>query len=121
MTIAVHIAAALLAVCLGAAVLAFPKGTARHKAMGRAWVVLMVIVAVGSFWIRELNDGAPSAIHILSVATLASLALAIWAVRSGRVRTHKRAMIGAFTGLVAAGLFTLAPDREIGRVLFGGL
>jgi len=119
-TIAVHIAAALLAVCLGAAVLASPKGTARHKAMGRVWVVLMVVVAVGSFWIRELNDGAPSAIHSLSAVTLASLALAIWAVRRGRVRTHKRAMIGAFAGLVAAGLFALAPGREIGGFLFGG-
>ena len=118
---AVHIAAALFAVGLGAAMLALPKGTGRHKATGRIWVAVMAVVAVGSFWIREFNDGAPSAIHLLSVGTLASLALAVWAVRNGRIRTHKRAMVGAFAGLVAAGLFTLAPDREIGSLLFGGL
>ncbi len=120
MAITIHIAVALMALGLGAAVLALPKGTARHKAMGRVWAVLMLAVAIGSFWIRELMGGSFSPIHLLSVVTLVSLAVAILAIRRGRVRTHKFAMIGGFAGLAAAGLFTLAPNRVIGSFLFGG-
>jgi len=49
--IALHLSSALLALLLGAVVLSSPKGTRRHELLGRAWVALMVVVAVSSFWI----------------------------------------------------------------------
>jgi len=103
--IALHIAAAVLALVLGVVVLARKKGTRSHRLLGRVWVGAMIAVALSSFWIFELRDGAgPSWIHALSVWTLVSLALAVWFIRRGNVRAHQGFMVGTFAGLTIAGL-----------------
>jgi len=112
-SIGVHLFAAIAALLLGILVLLREKGTYRHKLMGRFWVVLMFVVAMTSFWIRDLNDGAVSWIHLLSGFTVLSLVLGIRAIRKGYVEAHKRFMIGTFTGLCGAGLGTLFPGRMI--------
>jgi len=114
-----HAAIAAAAVALGGAVLLRQKGTASHKWMGRIWAALMAAVAISSFWIFEIRHGTgPSPIHLLSVWTLVSLALAIWYIRHGNVRAHRRFMLGSFIGLVAAGVFALAPGRALYRLFF---
>ena len=110
--ITLHLSAAVLALLLGAVVLSSPKGTRRHKVLGRAWVGLMVLVAVSSFWIGF------SWIHLLSVWTLISLGCAIWFIRRGNVRAHRGFMIGTFLGLAGAGLGALAPGRMLYVFLF---
>jgi uncharacterized membrane protein len=110
--ITLHLSAALLALVLGAIVLASPKGTRRHKVLGRAWVGLMMVVAVSSFWIGF------SWIHLLSIWTLISLGCAIWFIRRGNVRAHRGFMIGTFLGLAGAGLGALAPGRMLYVFLF---
>ncbi len=118
--IALHIVAAVSALCLGTVVLASPKGTPRHKLMGRIWVTLMVFVAVGSFSIRSLDHaGGLSWIHLLSVLTLISLVYAIIMIRRGNRRAHFSAMLGSFIGILVAGIFTLNPGRIIGSFFFG--
>jgi uncharacterized membrane protein len=107
-----HLTAALLALVLGGVMLALPKGTRRHKLLGRLWVGLMVFVAVSSFWIGF------SWIHLLSVWTLISLACALWFIRRGNVRAHRGFMIGTYLGLVGAGLGALAPGRMLYLFLF---
>ena len=103
--IALHVAAAVLALLLGAVILAREKGTRSHRLLGRTWLGAMVVVALSSFWIFELRDGAgPSWIHVLSVWTLVSLALAVWFIRRGNVRAHRGFMVGTFAGLAIAGL-----------------
>ena len=115
-----HLAAALIALILGAVVLAASKGTPVHKAMGRMWVALLVVISLGSFWIREINDGGFSAIHVLSVVTLLSLAYAIYSIRRGRVRSHRLTMIAVYAGgMIGAGLGALAPGRVLSGLLFG--
>ena len=110
--IAIHIAAATLALVAGAFVLARRKGTLSHKVLGRVWAALMVVVAVSSFWIFEIRQGVgPSVVHLLSIWTLVSLALAVRFVRRGNVRAHNGFMIGTYLGLVGAGLGALAPGR----------
>lgn len=112
--IALHLGAALAALLLGALVLARRKGTRSHKRLGRLWVVFMLVVAFSSFWILELRRGAGfSMIHLLSVWTLVSLALALWFIRRGNVRAHKGFMIGTYLGLAGAGLGALAPGRAL--------
>ena len=118
--VGVHIAGALLAVVLGGVILAMPKGTARHKLMGRIWVGVMVVVAAGSFRLHGLNaSGGFSGIHFLSIFTLVSMAYAIYMIRRGNKIAHFSAMIGCLIGLILAGVFTLSPDRIIGGFLFG--
>lgn len=116
--VAVHLGAAAAALALGGLVLARPKGRAPHKALGRTWVAVMAVVAISSFWIRDVRNGAgPSWLHLLSIWTLASLACAIYFIRRGNVRAHKGFMIGTFLGLLGAGAGALAPGRALYRLL----
>ena len=110
--IALHAALALTALAIGVAVLLRRKGTRAHRVLGRLWVGAMVTVALSSFWIFELRQGAgPSLIHALSIWTLVSLALAVWFIRRGNVRAHQGFMVGTFAGLAIAGL--LAGGRSL--------
>ena len=113
-----HIAFAIGAVILGIFVLSMTKGTPRHKLMGRIWVGMMTLVAIGSFSLRDLNHGEFSAIHALSAFTLLSMVYAIIMIRRGNRRAHFLAMIGCFIGAVIAGVFTLNPERLIGSFFF---
>ncbi|CAN0597837.1 unnamed protein product [Ectocarpus sp. 12 AP-2014] len=119
----VHLIAVLLAGVIGAFVLWRRKGTARHKFMGRVWVGLMLVGAVSSFFIREINDGGFSPIHALSVWTLFSLCAGIIAIRSQKpnaVRRHRGHLQSLYiAGIVIAGGFTFLPDRLLGRLTFG--
>ncbi len=111
---ALHLGAAMLSLALGAVVLYRRKGTPSHKALGRVWVGLMLAVAISSFWILDIREGAGfSVIHALSAWTLVSLALAVYFIRRGNVRAHKGFMIGTFLGLAGAGLGALAPGRAL--------
>ena len=48
-----------------------PKRGPSHRALGWAWVVLMAVTAVSSFWIHGLRVFGPfSPIHALSLFTL---------------------------------------------------
>jgi len=110
--IAVHLAAAVPALALGAAILLRRNGTPAHKALGRLWAALMAVAALSSFWILELRNGIGwSWIHGLSAWTLVSLACAFYFIRRGDVRAHQRFMIGTFLGLIGAGAAALAPGR----------
>jgi uncharacterized membrane protein len=120
--IQVHAFAAIGAFALGALQLAAPKGTLPHRTVGWIWVVLMLAVAVSSFWIHEIRLLGPfSPIHLLSILTLVTVPLAVLAARRHRVVTHRKAMTSIFLGaLVVAGLFTFMPGRIMHQAAFGG-
>ena len=112
--VAIHLAAVLPALLVGLVQIATPKGTRLHKRLGWVWVIAMAVAAISSFWIVGINkSGGFSVIHLLSVWSLASLAAAIWFIRRGNVRAHKRFMVGTFVGLAGAGLGALAPGRTL--------
>jgi uncharacterized membrane protein len=116
---AIHLAAVVPAVAIGVTQLLMTKGTRFHKALGWIWVLAMAVVAVSSFWIMELRKGAGfSAIHLLSAWVLISLACAIWFIRRGNVRSHKRFMVGVLLGLVGAGIGAVTPGRFLTQLLF---
>lgn len=116
--LAVHLFTALPAVPLGAFVLWGPKGNAQHKLMGRIWAAMMMVTAISSFWLQGLRGGF-SFIHLFSVLTLVGIPFAIWNARRGNIRAHLRGMRGVYIGLVVAGVLAGAPDRLLGRLLFG--
>jgi len=111
-----HTFAALAAVVLGAGMFLARKGTFSHRVAGRGWVALMLMTAISSFWIR--SSGSFSWIHLLSAWTLLSLACAVYYVRRGNVRAHRRFMVGTFLGLAGAGLGALAPGRTLHLFFF---
>ena len=119
--IPMHAFAAMAAFALGLVQFAAPKGTLPHRTIGWIWVLLMVSVAISSFWIHTIRLVGPfSPIHLLSIFTLIMLPLAVWRAHTHRVADHKRIMILTFAGaLVIAGVFTLVPGRIMHAVVFG--
>jgi len=119
--IQLHAFAAMTAFALGIVQFSAPKGTLPHRTIGWIWASLMAIVGATSFWIHELRLWGPwSPIHLLSIFTLVTLPLAVWAAHRHAVDRHRRAMTAIFFGaLVIAGLFTLVPGRILHAVVFG--
>jgi uncharacterized membrane protein len=57
---------------------------------------------------------------LISIFTLVTLPLAVWAAHRHAVERHRRAMTGLFFGaLVIAGIFTLVPGRIMHAVVLG--
>lgn len=110
-----HLVAALIALPLGGYQLFRPtKGDPRHVLLGRLWAGLMVWVAITSFWLRDLNPGEFSLLHILSAVTLVTVTLGVVMARRGNIPAHKGNMRGSWLGLCGAFIGAVAvPDRTI--------
>lgn len=118
--IQLHVVAAITALAIGTVLLIGVKGTRLHRTLGWAWVVAMGATAVSSLFIRTINPGGFSLIHLLSGWTIVALPMAVYAARRHRVAVHRRAMTGMFVGgLIVAGLFTFLPGRLMWAVFFG--
>ena len=118
--IALHVAAALLALAVGAFLFLMRKGNRLHRLAGRAWIALMLVSALSSFWIQA--QGHFTAIHLLSVGTLFALAGIVFYAATGRIRLHRITVIATYVGaLLVAGAFALMPHRLLGQIVWPGL
>lgn len=118
--ICIHLGFAVMAFVIGAVQIFGPKGTTMHRILGWTWVVMMLTVAISSLFIRQINHGQFWFIHILSVVTLVSLPLAVYAARRHDVAAHRRNMIRLYVlALVVAGVFTFLPGRLMWQMFFG--
>lgn len=119
--IQIHWVAAMIALIFGILMFARPKGTKSHKAIGRIFIVLMLVAALSSFFIREINRGQFSLIHLFIPLTLFASWEAIHYIRKKNLKRHKRAVQGLFFGaLLIPGLFTFFPGRRMWMLFFGG-
>jgi uncharacterized membrane protein len=112
-----HIVAALSALLAGVAVLVLPKGTHRHRAIGTAYVIAMVLVNVAALSLHR--ESAFGVFHALAVASLLTIAVGLsLMLRSKRspavIVTHAYCMTWSYAGLVAAGCgqLTVAVGQE---------
>ena len=120
LVIQLHVGGAVSAFLIGCILLAGVKGTGLHKSLGWAWVTAMALTAASSLFIRTINPGHFSFIHLLSGWTLIALPMAIVAIKQGKVAAHRKAMTGMFVGgLLVAGLFTFLPGRLMWRIFIG--
>ena len=118
--IIVHLVFALVAFLIGFIQLLGPKGTMTHRILGWTWVVMMMTVAISSFFIHALNPNGFSLIHILSVLVVCLLPIGVYAARRHNINLHSRIMRNTFLGgLVVAGIFTFFPGRLIWQMFFG--
>lgn len=118
----IHAASAVLAVLIGALVLWRRKGTRLHKAMGRGWVVLMLVTATSALFIQEIRLIGPfSPIHLFSLITYVSLSRGLYAiiVRRDIVRHRVEMQSLYLQALLLAGAFTFLPGRRMHMVMFG--
>jgi uncharacterized membrane protein len=96
------------------------KGGARHRLLGRIWMALMAVTAVAALFIRHLNEGQFSFIHIASVVTLVGIPLAINAARQRRIAAHRAHLLGMFIGaLLVSGVLSFLPGRIMWQWLLG--
>jgi len=120
LAIKLHLFAVLLAFAIGVALLIGVKGRAFHRTLGWVWVVAMMTGAVSSLFIRIINHGALSYIHLLAGWTIVALPMAVFAARTHRVKAHARFMTGLFTGgLILAGLLAFLPGRLMWQIFLG--
>jgi uncharacterized membrane protein len=118
--IQIHLLAALAAFAIGAVQIFGPKGTGMHRILGWTWIIFMVVVAGSSFFIKIINHGQFSLIHILSGATLVAAPMVVYAARKKDIKAHKKYATHLYTGaLLIAGLFTFLPGRLMWQMVFG--
>lgn len=119
-----HVYTVLPSFLLGTWLLLFSrKGSPPHRAIGRVYVVLMVLTCVAALFIHVLNPNGwlgLSFIHLFIVSTLFGLTSGIRAAWRGNLAGHRRAMIVTYvSGLLIAGSFTLMPGRLMHALVFG--
>lgn len=116
----IHLTTVLPAVPLGAWLMLARKGTPRHKQLGKVWVALMVVTALSALFIRQINGGGFSPIHLFVPMTLHGAWKTITTARRGDIAAHKKALMGLYLGaLTIPGLFAFMPNRLMGTWLFG--
>ncbi len=115
----IHLAAVLTAFAIGVVLLIGVKGSLMHRTLGWTWVLAMMTGAVSSLFIRIINHGSLSFIHLLSGWTIIVLPFAVYAARRHNIRMHARVMTSLFTGgLLLAGLLAFIPGRLMWEMVF---
>jgi uncharacterized membrane protein len=118
--LAIHMATIIPAIPLGAYVLFVKKGGPRHRLLGRIWLGLMLTSALATIFIKNLNQGHFSWIHLLTLLTLLMVPRAYLAARRRDFATHRKVVLGLYvSALLIAGLFTFLPGRTMWQWAFG--
>jgi uncharacterized membrane protein len=118
--IQLHVFSALAALGLGVVQFTAPKGTIPHRVFGYVWVTLMVCAAVTAIFIREINQGGFSWIHILIPITLFGVVELSVRARRGLIGKHRTAaLVMFFAALLIPGAFSFMPGRIMLEVVAG--
>lgn len=114
-----HLATITVALALTPLLMLRRRGDRWHRRLGWTWAIAMLVTATASLFIRDLNDGGFSGIHIFSAITLVSLPLLVLAARAHNVGAHRKTARGLIIGgLLIAGFFTFFPPRLLGLWFF---
>ena len=119
--VVVHLFLALGALILGPVALWLRKGSRLHRGAGYAWITLMLGAALSSAFIRDFrlpNVYGYTAIHILTIVTIAGVGLGIWHISRRNVVRHRQAMQLTYVGALVAGAFAFLPQRYLGSLLW---
>jgi uncharacterized membrane protein len=119
LAIQLHVATVVPAAVIGPYMFWAKKGTPIHRLVGKIWLGLMVVAALSSFFIHEINMFMGfSPIHLISIYVVFGAWLAISSARAHRIAAHKRQVVGLYLGgIVGAGAFTLLPGRIMNKVV----
>jgi uncharacterized membrane protein len=115
-----HLTTILVAVALTPVMLLRRRGDRLHRQLGWIWTGSMFLTAFLSLFVRHVNSGGFSFIHILSVWTMIQVPIIIWSARQHNLKRHRYGVRAMVTGaLLIAGFFTFPFDRLLGQWLFG--
>lgn len=124
--IAIHLCAASSAFLIGPWVIWARRSAQQrprlHRALGYAWVTLMLMTALSAMFIRSdtlPNIAGYTPIHLLIPLTLGSLFVAFRHLLRGHIAGHRKTMVSLYIGAcLIAGAFTLLPQRYLGHLLW---
>lgn len=119
----IHLATIFPAFAIGTYSLLSRKGTSLHKALGRAYLLLVLATGVITLFMPAQVGprlfGHFGFIHIFSLLVFYSVPAAYFAARRGDIKTHRGNMIGLYVGgIIIAGTFALLPGRMLNQLLF---
>ncbi len=119
--IQVHAVSALLALFIGPIAIYRKRRDFWHKTVGYTWIVVMLTVAISSFWISSFGIiGSFSPIHLLSIWTVIVVFRAIHFARIGKIVAHSEMLRWLYWGgLWVAFALNFLPGRMSNRILFG--
>jgi uncharacterized membrane protein len=121
LAIKIHLATVIPAFVIGTWLIFFStKGARWHRALGAAYLTLMTVTAIATFFIRSIIPGSLSPVHLFIPLTLFGVFGALWNIQRGNIKGHRNAMLGLyFGGLLIAGGLTLLPGRLLHQVFLG--
>ena len=113
--IAVHAIVATVTIALGTfQVFRMVRGDRLHKAVGRTWASLMLVVSVTGLFIGNYHDALDLFLHGLAIWTIISICVGVYFARKGNIYRHKGFMLGSYFGLLGAFIGVIAvPTRRI--------
>lgn len=116
----IHLATAIPAVPLGGYLMLSRKGDARHRLLGKIWLAMMSVTAIAAIFIRNVNGGQFSWIHLFVILTIVSVPRAYFAARRGDIDKHRAIIRGFFLGAgLLAGFAAFLPHRTMWWMAFG--
>lgn len=116
----VHLATIVTALALTPVMLLRPRGDAAHRMLGWIWAGAMFFTAFDSLFVRLINRGGFSVIHLLSLWTMLQVPLIVLRARKHDWKRHRSAVRGMVIGaLLIAGFFTFPFGRMLGQWLLG--
>lgn len=111
-TYPLHFGTLAIALAITPVLLLRAKGDRLHRSLGYIWIGAMVTTAIDSFFIRDLNNGGFSLIHLLSILTIVVSWRIVSAARRGDHAAHRKHVHGIIIGaLLVAGIFTFMFGR----------
>ena len=115
----IHVASVLPTIPLGGYLLLAPKGTPRHRLLGKVWLVLMLVTATSAIFIQ--TTGSFSWIHLFVPLTFHAAWKVMDTARKGQIAAHKRHLVTTYlTALMLPGVAAfLIPGRLMNVMLFG--
>ena len=114
-----HLLTIIVALVLTPVMLLRRRGDRNHRVLGYIWAASLFGTAFISLFVKVLNPGHFSYIHLLSILTIVQVPLIILYARRHDHKRHRQAVRGMVIGaLLVAGFFTLPFGRLIGHWLF---
>lgn len=123
-TVMVHLLVILPSAFIGGWLLLARKGTAKHKTIGKVYMVLMGFTGIWTLFIPAATGPVFlnhfGFLHTLSILTLVTVPRAWLAIRHGDVTGHRMAMLLLYFGgiLVAGGFAIWGEGRFLHTILF---
>jgi uncharacterized membrane protein len=121
LAVKIHMATVIPAFFIGTWLIFFStKGARFHRMMGVVYLTLMTVTAIDALFVRVIDPGHLSLIHLFVPLTLFGVVMTVLALRRRNIAAHKRSMVGVYIGgLLIAGAFTFVPGRLMYGIFFG--